>query len=136
MSQIREQPEEHSLTPEFKSRLIKLVKSYVDSFFFEKEMHCGGPINPMMLYTNKSLSKVINTSIEVGIPRVYYFLKCKKFGLKNRNGLTGDVRLVLKLINECMELQIPKCFQAGIILLYIELCMGIDTESLSLAEIA
>lgn len=119
---------------EFFEDVQKLVRQYIDLWFADKEMSCGGPIPPKMLYRAQYITQVLNTDISVAIERAYEAVsRCKffypQFHKETAEGLTGveeDVFAVLDFLSKSAMKGIPKVFQGGLLLMHLELCCGVD----------
>ncbi len=104
---------------------------YVDSFFQDKCMHCGGAVPKHLLHNPKRMSKVVNTTISESVDQAYNALektidpeelkKAEQFG-----NVTDDIKLVNETFNMLANFKIPKCFAGGIMLMYLEFVIGID----------
>lgn len=111
---------------EFLRLVQNAVKDYLDAFFFNKDMHCGGPINARVLHSSNWVSTVMNTDSESGMGRAYAAMEREGFKQTMTNGDTEDIWFMLGLLKECAKLGIPKCFRPGILLVHLELCEGIS----------
>jgi len=113
--------------PEKFVKLIKkAVKNYLEAFFFNRDMYCGGPINTKLLFSKKVMSTVMDTDSESGMRRAYLAMARDNFKQKKKNKETEDIWFVITLLKQCARLGIPKCFRPGFILVYLELCEGIQ----------
>lgn len=100
-----------------------LASYYIRTFFRNKVDEYGAEIDPEELLTERNISLVLNMSICDGMPAIYKALKTKKDA--NRKGkIPDDVQLVLKLLNDCSKLSIPKTAATGLISVYVEVCKG------------
>lgn len=108
-----------------------LASHYIRTFFRTKVDEYGAEIDPEELLTERNIALVLNMSICDGMPAIYKALKTKKDA--NRKGkIPDDVQLVLKLLNECSKLCIPKTAATGLISVYVEVCKGctVDVDDL------
>ena len=98
----------------------------LDSFFKNKEMEYGGPVSQSLLNSPMTMELIWNTEMSDGIQKAYRVMKRAGIGREKGNGVREDMQIVLDILGECSDLGIPKCFRAGILLLYLEMCLGID----------
>jgi len=123
--------DEDILNSNFVDDIIAVTQQYVESFFQDKPMHCGGKVPKHMLFSPKRISKVINTSMSDGIGQAYDALeptidpeelkKAEQFG-----NVTEDIKLVRRILDMLAQPKVPKCFAAGIMLMYLEFCEGVS----------
>jgi len=102
----------------FSRHLQDLAIDYMQNFFAGKQLHCGGSISPNLFKSPSCVDLVLNTSIETGVPLAYEAM--------DKAELKGGIQIVLNVFNRCSQLGIPKCFRAGILLVYLQLCYGVD----------
>lgn len=114
--------EQHS---QFLKDTVVYAQSYVEKFFKGKEMYAGGPIPASLLKSDKYLSLVINTSLNNCIPYAYKIMEQEEhpyvFAEYDR-----DVHCIVEVLQHCKNLGIPKCFAAGLLLMYLEICEGVS----------
>lgn len=67
----------------------------------------------------------MNTTIDEGMEIAYAALDRCDIESPTKH-IKPEVRLVMDIINECSDFGIPQPFVAGIIIIYLELCTGID----------
>lgn len=106
--------------------LEEQAKGYIGQFFANKKFHCGGPIPKNYLYSEQSINLVLSTEFCKGVDLCYEALTTVR-APKNHDEeetVPWDIYMVLNLIAEVRAMQIPKDFQAGIMLLYLKLCKG------------
>jgi hypothetical protein len=101
----------------------------VEEFFKDKEMYGGGPVPDRMLHSSRYLSIVLNYNSDKleymydAMKRSGHELTVKKV---NSAMIPGDVKLVISILRECFCLGIPKEFVFGIVLMYLEICEGVE----------
>jgi hypothetical protein len=110
--EAEEDQENEGLDDYFLGNVKNLVVGYLRDFFSGKDMYCGGHIHPKACSTDACVDLAMNTTIEVGVERAYGVMK------------RPDSGIVLRVFSECGRLGIPKCFRAGILLVYLKLCYG------------
>ncbi len=120
---------------EFFPDVDNYIKECMDEFFKDKEMHCGGKIPQKVLHSGGNIDLVKNMTISDGVrtayKSLYYFDEIEN--TDNNDGIvTKDISLVLDII--CNR-KIPKAFKAGIMLMYLELCMGVEIYLLTKEEL-
>ena len=115
--EVAQQPEK------FKKLIKKAVKNYLEAFFFNKDMYCGGPINAKTLCSQKIIRTIMDTDSESGCRRAYDAMSREDFKQKPKN---KDIWFVISIFKECAKIGIPKCFRPGFLLVYLELCEGIQ----------
>jgi hypothetical protein len=109
---------------------LKLVdvsaKEYIDLFFCNRNMYCGGSINRKILHSKNWIDLVANTNVASGVILAYKAMKNAGFKQRKKFGCTEDILFVIDIFKQCALLGIPKCFSSGILLIYLELCEGIS----------
>jgi hypothetical protein len=115
---------------EFLWDLTCYAKNCIDKFFAGKEMYGGGPVPARLLCSPRYVSMVINTDVMTGVPCAYKAMKRAEHPLvQQRSQLTSvpkDVKLVISILNHCKQLEIPKQFACGLMLMYLEICEGVQ----------
>lgn len=111
----------------FTGDIDRLASECIEKFFKDKEMHYGGPIPVKMITANNYIKLVVQSDISNSVDKAYALLSdcgidCE---VKNENITSDDVRLVLQILDKCVQSNIPKCFRGGLILMYLEFCEGI-----------
>lgn len=107
---------------------IDLAKTYLTMFFKNRLDDNGCEIEIEELHTKRNISLVLNLSICDGMPLIYEALDSKKAGPKRKGKISEDVEFVIKMLNECAKLSMPKPFAAGLIAVYLETCKGCKIE--------
>lgn len=121
--------------------LTEIIKIFIDNFFHDKELHCGGPIPKKLLYSSHYITMVINTTVSNGV--LAAFKSIDRFS-ENENSenevndgtVTEDMKTVLAIQDHACERRIPKEYSGGIMLMYLELCRGIQIVDLLPEEMA
>jgi hypothetical protein len=106
-----------------------LAKHYIDMFFKDKSLYCGGSIPKNMLHKDRYISAVLNLDICNGMDYIYDAVGVtyteEQMRYYERQGqLPEDVKYVISLFSMCAKAGIPKQFAVGIIVIYLELCEG------------
>lgn len=134
-----ESPEEY--TPE-QERVIKvfaqdfysdvkaLARQYMEQFFQDKMLHCGGKIPKSLLFAERRVSMVLNYDIIKGVERAYKYLEpALRIQDVESAKQTGEATDDIKLVNETLSLLarsgIPQQFAGGMMCLYLEFIEGI-----------
>lgn len=104
----------------------KTARRCVETFFEEKELFCGGEIPNNMLLAPDRISMVASTDVCTAIETAYAALEDQAEIDEKTEFVTDDIRLVLNVFTECKNKKIPKEYAGGILLLYLEFCIGID----------
>lgn len=114
---------------EFVYDIKELARQHMINFFSTKEMYCGGPIPQKILLNNKNLSIVLNSNIEVTLPKIYSSIQSNFTQLESDSGLVADdVKLVISILKQCSKVGVPKEFSVGIMALYLEYCEGLEIK--------
>ena len=108
-----------------------LARQYIKLFFKNKVDEHGFEIDTDDLLTERNISLVLNLDICEGMPIIYEAMQCKK-EIKRKGKISEDVELVLKLLNECSKMSMPKSFAAGLIVIYVEVCKGCKLDNLNI----
>lgn len=106
------------------SRLLAI--DWIDLFFYNKPMHCGGPISAGFLHAPAYVERVLNTEISIATQLVYIAMEIENGApyLPKLGGISDDVQWVIVFLRHCESLEVPPCFIGGLMLMYIELCEG------------
>lgn len=106
----------------------ELSRQYIERFFADREMHCGGGIPDYLLFSKYNISLILNTNIENGVKRAYHAIaQAERFPPCVDSGIVpDDVKLVMAILKQCAKVGIPKEFAAGVMLLHLEYCEGIS----------
>lgn len=115
----------------FHSDVRSIVKTYIEQFFKDKVLHCGGKIPNYMLLSERRISMVLNYDIIRGVERAYNHLEElltdeDKEIAKNSGEVTSDIKLVTEVLLLLSRSYIPQQFAGGMLLLYLEFVEGID----------
>ena len=143
--QEEKEDEEYSPSPEqereikvfaqdFYSDVKALAKQYMDQFFKDKMLHCGGKIPKSFLFADRRVSMVLNYDISTGVDRAYKYLERtipqRDIDEARQNGeATDDIKLVNETLNLLARSGIPQQFAGGMLCLYLEFIEGIDIGS-------
>ena len=120
---------------EFFSDVDEFVKECIDVFFEDKEMHCGGKIPKRVLHSEANIELVKNMNIGDGARTAHKSLE-QFDGIEHTNNNDGliseDIKLMLDIL---CNYKIPKAFKAGIMIMYLELCKGVEIYHLTKEEL-
>jgi hypothetical protein len=121
------------LNSNYMDDIIGVTKQYVESFFHDKPMYCGGAVPRHLLLSPQRISNVINTSMGEGIDRAYGALEKtidpEDLRRAEQSGcVTEDVKLVREVLDMLAHHKVPKCFAAGMMLMYLEFCEGVPVQ--------
>ena len=120
---------------EFFSDVDEFVKECIDRFFLGKKMHCGGKISHTVLHSKANIKLVKNMNISEGARTAHKSLELFD-GIENNDNNDGIITEATKLMLDILcNRTIPKAFKAGIMLIYLELCMGVEIHSLTKEEL-
>lgn len=115
-------------SPEQKIKVPECIREHylsLRSFFRKKNWHCGGSIPPELIYTQTNFHLIQNISLSEAIDLAYEAIdKCKNDVIWMHKN--ADVLNVLKVIKECEKKGIQQEHIAGILLLYLKLCVNVD----------
>ena len=127
----------------FLANVQHIVTSCIDKFFEGRQMHCGGEISADHLHCPAYVSMVMNYSVGKSVDVAYAALDRENAIAYEDLGITGkeeadddaDIReeFVIMMLQSCAPMGIPKCFAGGILLMYMELCLGVDLREPLLA---
>lgn len=110
---------------EIKQQSRQIAKEYLLKFFEDKEYCGGGKIPTMLLLTDRNISRIQNTGIDEGMDRAYDALERCEVEASTK-AVQPEVDLVLRVMRDCRRLSIPQPYVAGLLLIYLELCTGVD----------
>lgn len=102
---------------------------FLTRFFTNKKRSFGGPINPAVLLTNRNIELVLRMDLIEALP-IYH--KCLKepavYGHHRRSPMSIRERAehFINLSCSADKMQIPKENFGGILLVYLNLCLGFN----------
>ena len=116
---------------DFYSDVKALAKQYMEQFFKDKMLHCGGKIPKSFLFAERRVSMVLNYDISRGIDRAYKYLEKTMLQQDiNEAKQNGEATDDIKLVNETLYLLarsgVPQQFAGGMLCLYLEFIEGVD----------
>ena len=116
---------------DFYSDVKALARQYMEQFFQNKMLHCGGKIPKSLLFSDRRILMVLNYDIIKGVKRAYKYLE-PSLDIRDveSSKQTGETTDDIKLVNETLDLLaqsgIPQQFAGGMMCLYLEFIEGID----------
>lgn len=114
---------------EFFGDVKALAKQYMEQFFKDKMLHCGGKIPRSFLFAERRISMVMNYDIIKGVERAYKSLEKvmpMPCDAKQSGEATDDIKLVNETLNLLARSGIPQQFAGGMMCLYLEFIEGVD----------
>ena len=116
---------------DFSADVKALARQYVEQFFSNKMLHCGGKIPKSLLFSERRMSMVLNYDIVKGVQRAYKHLEpTLSFSnakmLRQAGEATDDIKLVNEVFDLLAKSGIPQQFAGGILCLYLEFIEGVD----------
>ena len=108
-----------------------LAKQYMEHFFQDKMLYCGGKIPKSFLFAERCIGMVMNYDIIRGVEHAYSALEKnltkKEIDLAKSTGeTTSDIKLVNETLNLLARSGIPQQFAGGMMCLYLEFVEGVD----------
>lgn len=104
---------------------VELAKQCLQMFFRNRVDEYGFDIEIEDLLTDRNISLTLNLTVRDDLPVIYDALKQHgKKEPKKKGKFSEDVELVLKILNECSRMSIPKNLATGLLAVYIEVCKG------------
>jgi hypothetical protein len=110
---------------------IASAKESLFKFFKGRKRHDGKVITPEMLESDRYINILLNYDVHNGMDYIYEAIegKFRKKCKEGRNGnIPEDVQYVIKLCGMCSLCKIPQEFSTGTIIIYLELCKGLNTS--------
>lgn len=134
---LRPSLKEIDMSPEMIiSKINQLCEHSIISFFSDKVDFNGNKIEEKELLRDENKNIVLSYCIMKNIDSIYETLAF--LGLDQQydkteveEPITYDVKYVVKIIHDCESKKIPKCFQTGLIYMYIKYCDGIYLDDSS-----
>lgn len=98
----------------------------INRYLGEKGYFIGGPIPKNQLLSIRSIQTVLRTDFDFGVQYVHdcCIPKLKKDPAYNDNTVPWEVDYMLKMLYELGDLEVPKQFRGGLMLLYFKFCKG------------
>lgn len=128
------------ITDRLEKTWTRLTIQSIELYFEDKPFHCGGPIPPKHLYSEKNIHLVRDCDFGKGIEACHEVLSTKSaLGLASTNliGLSmkqrlalqarareSNVRTLLGILQEVKNAGMPREFHPGLILLHLKFCLG------------
>jgi len=109
---------------DFAEDIRNLSKEYISNFFKHEEMHLGGKIPNEIMHSSDYVDLVVDADITSGVFAIYEALE--KYKLDEEE----QIKLVLDTLNKCARRGVPKFFAAGITIMYMEICKGVEVSEL------
>ena len=123
----------NKLAETFYEDVAVLAKQYIEQFFKDKMLYCGGKIPKSFLLSEESISKVLNYDIIKGVDEAYSALEktiCPEEIMQAQQ--TGETSSDIKLVNETFNLLarsgVPQQFAGGMMCLYLKFVEGIEFD--------
>lgn len=112
----------------FHHNVRALAKFYMQQFFNDKTMYCGGKIPKVVLLIEKRISLVINYDISKGVLKAYEAMSSviKNEARSDAGEASSDIKLVNETLNLLAQSGVPQQFAGGMLLLYLEFVEGIE----------
>tara|TARA_Y100000034_G_scaffold136518_1_gene213542 strand:- start:4581 stop:5036 length:456 start_codon:yes stop_codon:yes gene_type:complete len=124
------EPKKEKYSGWVESNLKGLAGDYIQLYFAELSLFNGGPIPKSLLKRAVCVSAVLNTNICDGCDKAHLSLgeptPAQRQAVQKSGAILPNSEQIIAILNRCAKLRIPKCFAAGIMLIHLELCEGID----------
>jgi hypothetical protein len=110
-----------------------LAKTYIELFFRDKTLHCGGKIPKSFLLSEKRIDRVLNYDISTGVQMAYKNLEPtitqEEILDCHRNGeISRDIKMVTEVLNLLARSGVPQQFAGGMMILYLEFVEGVRID--------
>ena len=109
------------------------AKVCIGVFFQDKAMYCGGSVPKRLLQAPQYVSLVLNTDVMDGVDVAYQSLRRASHQVTwetdEATTVPREVKFVIAILNHCKTLDIPKVFATGLMLMYLEICEGVNVIS-------
>ena len=120
---------EEIVSPEDIELKRKRAKHYIEKFFKDKSMYCGGSIPKSVLFRERNIKAVVDLDVCNGMDIIYKtigsnYTEKELIVCEQKGRLPDDVVYVISKFRELARAGIPKYFSVGILLIYLELCEG------------
>lgn len=103
------------------------IINWLNIFFKDKEMHCGGKIPKHLLITEKNIKLILEKTIENSMETIYANIEGHFKQVGSDSGLiSDDIKLVKSILDKCAHAMVPKEYAAGMLIIYLILCEGFD----------
>lgn len=119
----------------------KEARDWIKSFFAGKKMYYGGSIPENILLSPAYVDMLIYYSGPEGlleaVDRAYELIEMNGLpsaGTERRHKVPSDINLVVNFVHECEDAGVPKYFAAGLMLMTLELCYGLEELPAGIAQ--
>lgn len=103
-----------------------IAQDCILSFFFNESFFYGGKIPESLLNTNENIDMLLEYDIIKSVNKAYKMLEGHELTGTSLGDVTGDVRLVSRILKKLALSKIPQKFSGGMLLLYLRFVEGID----------
>ena len=101
----------------------KLIADYMDVFFADKETYSGFPIDLQAIKSREYVSLVLDTDLISATIMAYKSLECHDF-----EEAESDIQMVVSILADASQRNIPKTFSGGLLLMELELCCAVTIK--------
>lgn len=112
--------------------IIAFAQGTILEFFADKQYYCGGPIPEHMLRTSKRVNLVLDCTFDMAMDIVDEAMTCEMTEeIKDdiaAGGASPEVRQVIDILEELAHSGVPQELSNGMLILYLELCLGVDVS--------
>lgn len=104
----------------------KNVKSALKTFFSDKKHWCGGNLSTNLIFSDKHIQILLETSVEVGVSIAHFSMDRESPEHVDTTEEMWSIRLINTILGEASIRGIPKSYLGGLVILYLELCEGVS----------
>lgn len=111
-----------------KEEIIALAKGHIGDYFKNKPFHCGGTIPSHLLFAKKRVNLVLDCTFDMAMDIADEALDSELTADDDEyiaaGGVCQDIRSVIDVLHDMAAHKVPQEFSNGMLVLYLELCMG------------
>lgn len=110
--------------------MIDFAKKVVLDYFEGRPYYCGGKIPPHILTARKRMDKVLDCTFDEAMDIAYEALE-KELTVEDQEyidagGVSPDIKSLINVLHDMARHGVPQELSNGMLVIYIELCMGGD----------
>lgn len=113
------------LYTEHTAEIKRIISEEMKKFFADKRYYIGGPIPDAVFTSAKYVKMLAFTDMTQASLAVHAHYEDERRRVKRSFELLEfHTEVIISVIQECNDLEIPPCFCPGLILMYFEICEG------------
>lgn len=125
-----EEEEDEKKKEPSRNEVIAFAKQWMESYFADKPYYCGGAIPPHILFHPKRIAIVLDCSFDLAADIAYDALEKnltdEDLEYIEAGGVGPDIKQLISMLHNMAREGVPQELSNGMLIVYLELCMGAD----------